>query len=77
MAMIIALLAGAYVALLVLVLCVLTMAKRGDAASAWATEPADPAPLGAPARRDLALADVDTAFVRRFDRGARVPPRVA
>jgi hypothetical protein len=81
-ALTIGLLVGGYVSLLVLVLCVLTAAKRGDEA-AWPTEPADPAPLHAVERRELGLAltDVDAGFVGRFDRRAfrreKVPPHLA
>ena len=82
--MIVVLLAAAYAALPVFVLCLLTVAKRGDEAIQLAAEPADPAPLGEPARLDLGLAltDVDAAFVGRFDRRAfaaeaAVPPHAA
>ena len=81
-AVIVGLLVGGYVGLLVPVLCVLTAAKRGDEA-AWSAEPADPAPLEELPRYDrgLALADVETGFVCRFDRRAfrreNVPPHLA
>jgi hypothetical protein len=78
----IGLLVGGYVSLLVLVLCVLTAAKRGDEV-AWPAEPADPAPLTGVGRQELGLAltDVDAGFVGRFNRRAfrreKVPPRLA
>jgi hypothetical protein len=81
--MTIVLIACAYVAVLVFVVCLLTMAKRGDETMGWAGEPAEPVPAGEPARHDLVLADVEAGFVGRFDRrafagepvGGRMPPR--
>jgi hypothetical protein len=86
-AVLIGVLVAGYVALLVLVLCVLTMAKRADQRIPGAGEAVDAAPAAYRPRQDLGLAltDVDAAFVRRFDRrasareyaGGRVPPRAA
>lgn len=83
----IGLLIAGYLSLLVIVLCVLTAAKRGDEALPWSSEPIDPAPMDAFEHHDLgrALTDVDAVFVGRFNRnalhgaetGGRLPPRAA
>jgi hypothetical protein len=81
--MTVVLIACAYIAVLVFVVCLLTVAKRGDEAMGRAGEPAEPAPAVEPARHDLVLADVAAGFVGRFDRrafagepaGGRMPPR--
>jgi hypothetical protein len=83
----IGLLVAGYLSLLVLVLCVLTAAKRGDEARPWSAEPVDRAPVHAVERHDLGLAltDVDAVFVGRFNRsalhtaeaGGRLPPQAA
>jgi len=81
------LLVGGYLCLLVLVLCVLTAAKRGDEALPGSAEPTDRTPVHAVERLDLgrALTDVDAVFVGRFNRsalhtaeaGGRLPPQAA